>query len=666
MRAIMKVELVKVVTCILLIRTVTTLIAYDCENDNVDLSTISIRDVAPCVEPDKEYVSEKLELIVLQQNEIQLQKVKTCLIEVTRLITHCGMHSHSSVVDGGLSNFVLQIGAEECNNLHRYQSVRVYGQEIGKIIMNGTTSASLTILGSVDESGSCEGATYHELGRTWKSVVITASVKIIARDYLAQVKLAENEISLLGGVTCNFLKGYCFDTTLGETVWTNYEHVACDQQLSIIYQGSATRVTQKSNGQTYIVVEQDDKIFAVSLIKRTWVCGRELWQTEHPRLLVSENTKEPLFKEAMKLLPQNTNLISYVNSKFLYIEQAYKREIETLYTDTVYRRCLVQREILRNRLIMAPFSPNVISQILQNEKGYIGRVLGEVLYIMKCIPTIVHIRRTESCYHELPVNHNNRSKFMSPITRILQSHAEEIECNSVTPPLYFLDNEWIGLTPYPTLKRAPRQLAVEETPNLKFSPIQPIGQHGLYTQDEVSKVQRILTFGTERKAVENIITRRVTGLDAESQGYSTLKIFDTKELKELGKSTIKQLYGWFTDVGVFMSGLIGVYVIFKAIKYCLGVILNGFHLYKIAGCGIYLIASLWNTLAVWIVQKKQFTRESRRRINQETQADEAELGKADESGPILQQPSTDVSRVYPTLPADQRHWTEPAHSGPAS
>lgn len=655
--------LVILVVLLLCAKTVHGLIAYDCENKDVDISTISIRDVAPCVEPDGEYLSEQTEVTVLQRNEIRLKKVQTCLIEVTRLITHCGMHSHTSVVEGGLSTQILQIGSEECSSLHRYQSIKLYGQEIGRIIMNGTTTASLTILGSVDESGSCQGTIYHELGRTWKSVIITASIKITATDYLARVKLDENEISLMSGVTCNYLKGYCFDTTFGETVWNENEFQACERQLSILYQGSATKITQKSNKKVYIVIEQEEKIFAVSYVKKTWQCGKEFWQTEHPKILVIEEAKEIFLQGSMKLLPQNTNLISYINSKFLYIEQAYKRDIEKLYIDTVYRRCLIQREILRNRLVMAPFSPNVIGQLLQNEKGYIGRVLGEVLYVMKCVPTPVQIRRTEACYHELPVSSNNKSMFMSPVTRILQSHAEEIECNSVTPPLYFLDNEWVGLTPYPTIKRSPKQLTVEEAPNLQFSPIQPVGQHGLYTQEEISKVQKILTFGTERKAVENIITRRVTGLRAENQGYTTLKIFNTEELAELGKSTLRQIYGWFTDIGIFMSSLIGVYVIFRAIKYSIGVILNGLHLYQVAGCSISLIASLWNTLAVWVIQRQQF---------QSNQSNSPKTSGQDENTAMIQpeviteKPDSSVNQntnatapIYPELHAETtRHWTE--------
>ncbi|CAG9812855.1 unnamed protein product [Phaedon cochleariae] len=155
-----------------------------------------------------------VKIMNLSWKEVKLKKVET-----TRIMYHCGMHSHSSLVEGGISSYVDKLGAEDCRLLHRYRALKLYEQDIGQITMNGSTTASLTILGSVDATGSCDGTIYHENGRTWKDVVIMASVKIQARDYEAKVNLNENEISLQGGVTCPFMKGYCFDTILGESVW---------------------------------------------------------------------------------------------------------------------------------------------------------------------------------------------------------------------------------------------------------------------------------------------------------------------------------------------------------------------------------------------------------------------------------------------------------------
>lgn len=256
-----------------------------------------------------------------------------------------------------------------------------------------------------------------------------------------------------------------------------------------------------------------------------------------------------------------------------------------------------------NKLLMAQISSSAISQLFNNQPGYIGRVLGEAVYIMKCRPTVVKVRRTEKCYHELPIEFNNGSAFMSPLTHVIQFAAEEVDCNPVTPPLYQLEGRWIGMSPTPVVASEPMELRADKETLLNLEPIRPVGSSGLYTQEELDQVGRTLTVGTERKAVQNIITRRVAGMEAGGQGFSTVGIFNAEELKELAVSTSRQIWGWFTDFGLFISGLLGFHVIFRVLKYVIGSTLNGIQLYQAVGCGFGLIACVWNTLTMWVLNR---------------------------------------------------------------
>lgn len=628
------------------------LIAYDCEDEQTNITTISLRSVASCPEPSSSYKSESVQLRVLQKAEVEMQHVWTCLVEVTRLITHCGMHSHSSVVAGGLLSYIHRLGAQECRMVHRYRTLKISQDTIGQIILNGTTTASITLQGSLDSTGSCDGVSYQENGMSWHNVVVTATVKIRIMDYLAMVKLKDNEISLKGGVTCPFLEHYCFDSTLGESTWSQMETAKCEGRLSLIYDGQAEKVTNILTGEQYIVVEKEPKIFAVTIVKQIHLCGLELWQTEHPQLLICEGRSQN-FKTSTVISTPDTDLMVYVNSKFLYVEQSYKRGLETLYVDTIHRRCLIQREILKNRLILAPIAPDAVSQIIQDREGHMGHVLGEVLYILRCVPKLAIIRRSNRCYHELPVLVNNQSRFMSPITRIIQKFGEEIDCNGLTPPLYYIEGEWIGLVPHPTVKQPPRELEVTTHPKIKFQPIQPLGSRGLYTQEEIGKVQKLLAFGTERKVVENIITRRAAGMEAGGQGFSTLGIFNPEEMKQLAHSTMREMWGWFSEIGIFMSGLIGVYTIFCALKYVVGVLINGLHLYQTVGGGLALLACLWDTLTRWVIHRHQW---KQTRAAKDSTPGSVEL-KTVVSDSSERNEGETSGRVYPAVPAAP-HWTE--------
>ncbi|GLV33262.1 hypothetical protein CBL_08430 [Carabus blaptoides fortunei] len=72
---------------------------------------------------------------------------------------------------------------------------------------------------------------------------------------------------------------------------------------------------------------------------------------------------------------------------------------------------------------------------------------------------------------------------------------------------------------------------------------------GLYTEDEIQTAQEAIMFGLERAAVSNILTRKIAGLEVDAQGTSALNLFNKKELEQIAKSTIRQLWGWFEHLG---------------------------------------------------------------------------------------------------------------------
>lgn len=239
-------------------------IVYNCEDRHVNISVISLKDVDLCTDGASDYISNPTTVQIIQRNEVKLQQVQTCLVEVTRTIMHCGMHSHVSAVSGGIAQFLQPLGAEGCRNLHLYRSTKLYNRDVANIIiMNGTTSISMTIAGKVSDDGTCQGTPYNE-GHEWTNVIVTASIRIYARDYWATVKMERNELSLSGGLICPYLTGYCIDTTYGESVWNHDPEVSCEQGLSLLFEGSAELVEDKKNNK-YLVVEQEEKVFAMAL-----------------------------------------------------------------------------------------------------------------------------------------------------------------------------------------------------------------------------------------------------------------------------------------------------------------------------------------------------------------------------------------------------------------
>ena len=596
------------------------LIGYDCKNPSTNITAISLRDVSRCPDAENGYLTEKGYIQVLEKRTYEYVHVYSCLIEVTRLITYCGAFSHQAAVDGGLSSYIHEVGGEECRKIHAFRQFKgVNGHIISKLKPNATMSISLTLAGKIDSKHNCEGAPYIEDGRKWDNALVQAEVKVTLQDYYTKVTLDENEIHLQNGIKCPFLIGYCMDTINGESTWEQNFPQMC-KQFTILYEGLAEIVTERNklqNGNQYVVVEEKDKVFAIQLIKKEKLCGVYMWQSEHPRLLVIRK------KYAIDFTPftansrtQDADLITYVNTKFLYVEQSFKRSINEMVAYTVHRRCILHREILKNRLAMASVNPNAIAGLIKNKLGYVARVSGEVLYIMKCLALPVEVRREKKCYSELPVTAYNRSFYLSPVTRILQEHAEEIECNAIIPSMYFIENKWIGFDPFPSHAIMPQELRVDDEKPPKFHTIKDLGAGGLYTYQEIRKAQNAMMFNLERNALNNILVRKIAGQDIETQGYSTLNLFSKEEMENLANSAIRKLYGYFTIIGEWTSGMLGIYFIFRAVKFLIETFLNAVALHRLNGCGLHMLASFWSTLTLFVLHHKQQTKTESMNLDQ--------------------------------------------------
>ena len=583
------------------------LIAYDCQNSATNITIISLNDVAQCPDPEYGYTTFPRSIQIVQKNRFEKVHVQTCLVQVTRMIHHCGMHSHSSVVAKGLYTYLYKVGRENCKAIHQFREFRgLHGQVFSGLQPNGTIGGSVTLAGKLQTDGTCTGTTFTEDGTTWENVVVTATVTITIKDYDATLKLDQDEVVLHGGYSCSFLSGYCIDAVMGETAWDPVTPQECNSYATL-YNGQGYLVRQKntSNPIMYVVVEDGDRIFALSLIKTATICGTLVWQTEHPKLLVLE--KEPgarMLNWGNHARKENIDLTVYVNSKFLYMEQSLKTSIDRAYAHTVHRRCLLRREILLNRLVLAPLSPNTISTLVKGQAGFVGKVAGEVLYILQCVPRVVEIRRETTCYAELPVKVDNTSYFMSPITRILQRYAEQMECNSLIPPLYYINNRWTSFSPNPGTAYTPAILEVDTETKLTFTPIQNLGAGGIYTAQEIREAQDAMLFGFERKALSNILTRKMVGQNVETQGVSLLHMFSAEEIEKLAESALDKMWGWFRCIGTWTSGLIGIYCIIRFIKILIEILINAIAIQKEHGWSLKILASFWDTMTIWLLHKK--------------------------------------------------------------
>lgn len=171
--------------------------------------------------------------MVLQRNVLKVARKKRFVVKIIRIISHSGTHSHSSMVVGGVSSNVHRVSRGYWKDIHPYGAFKIFHQTIGHIKPNSSTFASVTLVCQLDNFWKCQAAIYQEKDHTWNNVVINTVLRIEVTDFLAIIKMEENDISLNGKVTCPFIPGYCFVAVMGEIFWHTTSTDKCERQFSI-------------------------------------------------------------------------------------------------------------------------------------------------------------------------------------------------------------------------------------------------------------------------------------------------------------------------------------------------------------------------------------------------------------------------------------------------
>lgn len=178
-----------------------------------------------------------------------------------------------------------------------------------------------------------------------------------------------------------------------------------------IYEGPATKIAGHETVLNHPVIYSlvtEDITFALSKTKEQPVCGYTLLQTEHPKLFILETKKGETFKKRGIVPVNNLDIFSYVNSKFVYVEKHIRHQMTSLYYNIIQQKCEWEKQVITNILSFATLQPDEFAYRLMKGPGYMAVTAGEAVHVVKCIPVNVLVRKTDTCYIELPVTVQNR------------------------------------------------------------------------------------------------------------------------------------------------------------------------------------------------------------------------------------------------------------------
>jgi len=132
---------------------------------------------------------------------------------------------------------------------------------------------------------------------------------------------------------------------------------------------------------------------------------------------------------------------------------------------------------------------------------------------------------------------------------------------------------------------------------------------GIYTQDIMTALQKHLLFPQEIETAQKNIARQSMGYNFIDQGLRLKSLLDEDTIGKMVENNLQQMWGWFTSFGTFISGLLGIFVIWRAFITAINTGLNISILYQTFGWSIKLLTSIFSSLTQYFMHKahnKQF------------------------------------------------------------
>lgn len=580
------------------------LVGYDCGSHQDKYEAYSLTEIGECNIPDKlDTVTHRIRAALVQANDFTSVHIRSCKVEVIRYVGKChdGWYSnHQKIVDNGLARYMHEVEKFECKRAHEEGKMHlIRNLHVQDLKPNTTTDHVAMLAGKAGHNSTeCTTTTYHDDFGSWNDVIVTATVKISIEDYEAPVHLGAGKVYLPSGVRCELGKEFCVDRDGAVLYWEAIKRGECAEQgYTVLFEGILNKTIEKDAEDSPLYsIDTPDRVFAFTHRGTYDVCLHKFIRTEHPKLFIVELRESETLKFSTKVISENLDIMSYVNSKFIYVEQRLRQQFNTLYRDVIEKRCNLERKILANTLSIAVQDPAEFAYRLKGRPGYIGIIAGEVIYVAKCHAVIVKPREPKDCYNEMPVSLNGKPKFLTPRTRIITDIGVKVVCDPKLPSIYNINGKYVKLLPIRELADPPTILTPEvETRFFTYIPSPYIIRAGIYTSEDAERIRERTMFPIERSAVINGVVAGMLGRGVPD-GVDIRPFLKPEVIEGAFQDFLGTIWGKFQAFGTASAGIMMILLLAKIIKFGLDTVIHGIALHEIYGFSFHLLGALWDSL----------------------------------------------------------------------
>lgn len=581
------------------------LIAYDCANPDINMTSYSLLDVDSCIPTVKNLTTTEVPIQVLQRSAKSSAMVYQCKVIIKRIVKHCGIHSHTSDYERRYAYIVREFTPEECRRIHLLGTIPLtVNAGLSELKRNHTTRGETLVVGSV-WSSHCSGGVYKTPEYTWLDALVYFEYEVSLYNYVATVDHENDQILLRHGIVCPYSHGKCLDSEDGYSTWEVSLDRRCeDTEFEVIYEGTVNKTTnedgeKKSNQAVYTAIS-DSHLFSIRTKQATQICGYKGHATDHPRIFILESSsfKSPFSRRPASV--RNHDLFTYFNSKITLVENYIGKRLDDVYRTVMTEMCKLDKALLETKLTLARINPMEFVTSIMRRSGFSAVVAGEVLHVLQCKPVYVQPFASERCYQELPVKYGNDTMFLTPVTRTLQMRGTEIECTPLLPAKFQFGGRWYTFDGKIRETIPPQKLATEIVTKWRYTPLPNLMESGIYDQESIQKMRTMIYDQGDRRIASNVVHKMLTGQSPNRQGFHFEALVSEKIIDNVINKYWNKIISLSTALGNFTSTMIGLYLLGRCIKFLIDTIMHGRILYDIYGFGWQLIASFWDSMTSFL------------------------------------------------------------------
>lgn len=554
-----------------------SLLAYDCDHQNVSVTKLSLIHEQDCdfiAEEDTE--NEFIYAEIIQVKRSESVKYTACDIKITYTINHCNPWYVSDRASGSF-NYHYPLSHEECSFVEQNKSFTFKDLDNINVALNKNNMGNYVgfALGRSDESN-CIGRNFlHPI--TYKilnNVAIYVDIKIAVKTGDAQYDKKSGLVLFASGNSANFESGQLVDSQLGYIFWEIEKSLSKYHDYVSIFRGHLqkhTSVKSTKSPQIFYSVPDNNKNyqFLIEQGQKTFIGEIPAFETNAKQIFILENhTDNSTFKTLNEIDgSSNIDLEMMINFKLFFASFDTAKQINTLIKLFKQKLCRTNEQLIRTILLSAKTAPSEFSQLYFKRPGIQVIVRGDVAYLRSCVPVLVEHHAITDCSQEIPALYNQKIMFISPRSLILVTTPELVKCSNYLHQIHRIENKWFvrdANNLYITHEDIPTHTSEEI--EFKFKPLDYMNL-SIYSPSDVEDYKNAFKVPFEGQNQQtNFFTHRYTPPDFNQNDILTAT--KIKEMMATAKTAVwESVISFFDRIARVFSAICGLYVSFKALKF---------------------------------------------------------------------------------------------------